>query len=52
MLLGVLFDLSEMLVVAVLSEPCDDVLVRPVDLESVSVLVVDVVLCENVSTGG
>ena len=44
MLLGVLLDLPEMLVVAVLGEPCDDILVRPVDLESVSVLVMNVIL--------
>ena len=44
MLLSVLLDLPEMLVVAVLSKPGDDILVRPVDLESMSVLVVDVIL--------
>ena len=44
MLLGVLLHLLQVLVVAVLSEPSDDVTRRPIDLEGVSVLVVDVVL--------
>lgn len=44
MLLRVLLDLLEMLVVAVLCEPGDDVTLRPVDLQGVLVLVVDVVL--------
>ena len=43
-LLGVLLHLLEVFVVAVLGEPCDDILVRPVDLESVSVLVMNVIL--------
>ena len=44
MLFGVLLDLLEMLVVAVLGEPGDDVTLGPVDLESVLVLVINVVL--------
>ena len=44
MLLRVLLDLLEMLVVAVLCQPGDNVAVRPVDLQRVRVLVVDVVL--------
>ena len=43
-LLGVLLDLLQMLVVAVLRQPGDDVTVGPVDLQRVRVLVVDVVL--------
>ena len=44
MLLGGLFDLLEMLVITVLSEPSDDVAFGPVDLEGVRVLVVNVIL--------
>ena len=44
MLFGVLLDLLEMLVVAVLRQPGDNVAVRPVDLQRVRVLIVDVVL--------
>lgn len=44
MLLRVLLDLFEMLVVAILSQPGDNIAVRPVDLQRVRVLVVDVVL--------
>ncbi len=44
MLLGVLLHLLEVLVVAVLGEPGNDITRRPVDLEGVGVLVVDVVL--------
>jgi hypothetical protein len=44
MLLCILFDLFEMLVVAVLGEPSDDILIGPVNLEGVSVFVVDVIL--------
>lgn len=43
-LLGVLLDLLQVLVVAVLRQPGDDVTLRPVDLERVLVLVVNVVL--------
>ena len=43
-LLGVLLDLLEMLIVAVLSEPGDDIARGPVDLERVGVLIVHVVL--------
>ena len=43
-LLRVLLHLLEMLVVAVLSQPGDNVAVRPVDLQRVRVLIVDVVL--------
>lgn len=40
----VLLDLLEVLVIAVLRKPCDDIARRPVDLESVGVLIVDMVL--------
>ena len=48
-LLRVLLHLLQMLVVAVLGEPGDHVAVRPVDLQSVRVLIVDVVLDKEVS---
>lgn len=44
MLLGRLLDLLEMLVITVLGKPSDDILVGPVNLESVRVLIVDMVL--------
>ena len=43
-LLRVLLHLLQMLVVAVLGQPGDDVLVRPVNLERVGVVIIDVVL--------
>lgn len=43
-LLSVLLDLLEVLVIAVLSQPSDDIALRPVDLKCVLVLVVDVIL--------
>lgn len=43
-LLCVLLDLLKMLIVAVLCEPGDDIAFRPVDLQGVLVLIVDVVL--------
>ena len=43
-LLSVLLDLLEMLIVAVLSQPGDDITRGPVDLERVGVLIVHVVL--------
>ena len=44
MLLSILLNLLEMFVVTVLSEPSDDITFRPIDLQCVLVLVVDVVL--------
>ena len=43
-LLGVLLHLLQVLVITVLGEPGDDVALRPVDLQSVLMLVIDVVL--------
>lgn len=48
-LFGVLLDLLEVLVVAVLCEPGNNVTLRPVDLEGVFVLVVDVVLQQELN---
>jgi len=44
MLFGVPFDFLQMFVVAVLCKPGDDILVGPINLESMTVLVVNVVL--------
>lgn len=49
-LLGGLLHLFQVLVIAVLSKPADNVSVRPVDLQRVGVLVVDMVLKHNVSS--
>ena len=51
MLFSVLLDLLEVLIITVLSEPSDDVTFRPVDLERVLVLVVDVVLRKGIRPG-
>lgn len=44
MLFGVLFDLLEVLIVTVFCEPRNDITVRPVNLQCVRVLVVNVIL--------
>ena len=44
MLFSILLNFLKVLIIAVLSKPGDDILVRPVDLESMSVIVVDVIL--------
>ena len=44
MLLSSLLDLLEMLIVAILRQPRDDITLRPVDLEGVAAFIVDVVL--------
>ena len=44
MLLRRLLDLLQMFIITVLGEPCDDILVRPVDLKRMVVIIVDVVL--------
>lgn len=49
MLFSCLFHLLEMLVVAVLREPADDISRRPVDLESVRVFVIDMILRDTPS---
>ncbi len=49
MLFRILLHLLQMLVVAVLGQPCDHITIRPVDLKSVRVLVVDVVLKSYIS---
>ena len=50
-LLRRLLDLLQVLIVAVVGQPRDDITLRPVDLEFVEVLVVDVVLsCKTLSS--
>lgn len=44
MLLSVLLDLLQMLVIAVLGKPGDNIALRPVDLKGMLVLIVDVIL--------
>ena len=48
-LLRVLLDLAQVLIITVLNEPGNNVALRPVDLQRVLVLVVDVVLIRGVS---
>ena len=45
--LSSLLNLLQMLVVTVLRKPCDDIFVRPVDLEGVAVIVVDMILLQT-----
>ena len=47
MLFCILLDLLQMFVIAVLSKPVNHVTVGPVDLESVRVIVIDMVLGET-----
>lgn len=44
MLFCVLFHFLQMLIVTIFCEPCDDVTIRPVNLESVRVLIINMVL--------
>jgi hypothetical protein len=44
MLLGRLLDLLQMLVIAIFSEPRDDIALRPINLETMIVFVVYVIL--------
>lgn len=47
MLLSRLLDLLQVLIITVFSEPGNDIAVRPVDLQSVTVFIINVVLFKN-----
>jgi hypothetical protein len=47
MLLGISFDFLQMLIVAILSQPADDIAVRPIDLQRVGMLIIDVILVSD-----
>lgn len=52
MLLSRPFDLLQVLIVTVFSEPGNDIAVRPVDLQCVTVLIIDVVLFKDNQESG